>query len=226
MYFWTWCCQHVCSVYLGCIYWQPTQPTDDFFLNNLFHIFRSKNKGCIYKNGHSYFLQGFQQSRPFIHWTLMSKLIQKTQTKSIACRVRFNPFYRALEPVDPWLCPIVKMLKLLTSAWTSTKLHSTISWREGSLCGFRHSLINNFCGLTSIVWQSVGHFISSSFSLKSKTHSWPQVYSSKWKSHGTSQRVSWDNVDILVRETICSDRKYWQKYSYIKSLNILHFESY
>ncbi len=67
------------------------------------HIFRSKSKGCIYKNGHKYFSQGFRQNRPLIQRTLMSKLIEKTQTKSIACHVRSNPFYWAFEPVDPWL---------------------------------------------------------------------------------------------------------------------------
>jgi len=30
---------NTCCVYLGCIYWQSRQPTEDFKKKNIFHIF-------------------------------------------------------------------------------------------------------------------------------------------------------------------------------------------
>jgi len=40
--------------------------------------------------GHNFFSQGFQQGRPLIQWTLMSKFIEKSLTKSIASQIRFS----------------------------------------------------------------------------------------------------------------------------------------
>ena len=47
VYFLSWCCSHMCSVYLRIIYWQPKQPIEHFKKINLVHITRSKNKGFI-----------------------------------------------------------------------------------------------------------------------------------------------------------------------------------
>ena len=103
MYFSSCCCTHMCSEYLWYIYCQPIQPNKDFKKKNIFHIFRSESKGFIYKKGHNFFPQCFRQSRPLIQWSSMSKLIEKTQRKSRAGRVRSNPFYWAFEPVGPRL---------------------------------------------------------------------------------------------------------------------------
>ena len=43
------------------------------------------------------------RERPLVQGNLMSKLIEKAKTKSIPSRVKFNPFYWVLEPVDPGL---------------------------------------------------------------------------------------------------------------------------
>ena len=57
---------------------------------NIFHIFRSENKGFIYKKGHKICSRCFRQSRPLILRTLGSILIEKTQTKSMSGHVRFS----------------------------------------------------------------------------------------------------------------------------------------
>jgi hypothetical protein len=45
----------------------------------------------------------FRQSRPSNYWFLGSKFTEKTQIKSMADHVRFNPFYWAFETLAPRL---------------------------------------------------------------------------------------------------------------------------
>ena len=88
MHFSTWSCQHVCFLYFGCIYWQHEPPTEDVKGKNNSSHFSVKNEGCVYKNSHSFFPQYFRQSRPLNQVILMAMLIEKTEIKIIACRVR------------------------------------------------------------------------------------------------------------------------------------------
>ena len=56
--------------------------------NYFFHIFSVKRMGRVCQNCCNFFLQCFRQSRPVIQLTLMSKSIEKTQTKSVTGHVR------------------------------------------------------------------------------------------------------------------------------------------
>ena len=66
------------------------------------------------------FPQYFRQGRPLNQVILMTILIEKSQIKSIASRVRSNSFYWAFKDVDPRLIGIVSDDKRDVS-WTESE---------------------------------------------------------------------------------------------------------
>ena len=76
-------------------------------------------------------------------------------------------------------CPtLVKILEVLTSARTNTRLNSAVIWGPVS-SWFWCNLITNFFGLLYIIWWSVGGFFLFSFPLRSDSPRWKQTVSPK-----------------------------------------------
>ena len=92
-------------MYVGCIYWQPSRPTEDY-KKNIFQIFGPKKIKTKYIKIATVFFCNVcsRADLSFSRADLNAQVNRKkTQTKSIANHVRSNHFYWAFYPVDPRL---------------------------------------------------------------------------------------------------------------------------
>ena len=99
-YFFSGCCQHICSVHLESIYWQPTQPTENLREKKAFFIFYDKKYRVHTLRWPQFFFAIFPAEQTLWLLLLRVKVNRENTNEKYDRPCQVQPIF---ETLAPWL---------------------------------------------------------------------------------------------------------------------------